>query len=168
MPLNKNFRTMKKTLIIIAAAAALLGFGCKKEICGCAPPPGSGDFEYFIFGTAYGECSGDCAKIFRLEGGKLFADDGLEYFIYKDEVPFQTTSLSAEKVDIAAELSQQFPMALLEEANGSIGCPDCRDQGMVFVKVKTADGQVRFWFIDPDEAKYAAFYKAVQEAVGKM
>lgn len=160
--------TMKKTLIIITAVVALLGFGCKKEICDCAPPPDTGDFEYFIFGTAYGECMGDCAKIFQLEGQQLFADDGLEYFLYKDNVPFQATSLSAEKVAIAAELSQQFPAALLDEANGSIGCPDCRDQGMMFVKFKTADGPVRFWFIDPDDAKYAAFCETVRVAVEKM
>ena len=158
---------MKKTLIIITAAVALLGFGCKKEICGCAPPPGTGDFEYFIFGTAYGECIGDCAKIFQLEGGKLFADDGLEYFIYKDVVPFQTTSLPAEKIVIAEKLLEQFPTALLDEANGQIGCPDCRDQGVMFVKIKTG-GQVRFWFIDPDEAKYAAFCEAIRGAVEKM
>ena len=157
---------MKKTLILLAATLALCS-GCEKE-CGCVPPPDSGDFEYFIFGTAYGMCIGDCAKIFQLEGQNLFPDDGLERMIHKDDVPFQTTSLPAEKVAIAAELSQQFPLALLDEANGQVGCPDCRDQGTTFIKIKTADGQVRFWFIDPDEAKYAAFSDAVREAVGKM
>lgn len=156
---------MKKILILLAATLALCS-GCEKE-CGCAPPPDSGDFEYFIFGTAYGECVGDCAKIFQLEGGKLFADDVVEH-LTSENVTFQTTSLSAEKVAIAAELSQQFPAALLDEANGQIGCPDCRDQGQMFVKVKTASGEVRFWFIDPDEAKYAAFTKAIREAVEKM
>ena len=158
---------MKKTLIIITAAAALLGFGCKKETIGCQFPFGSGDFEYFIFGTAHGMCIGDCAKIFQLEGGKLFADDVVEH-LTSENVTFQTTSLPAEKVAIATELSQQFPLALLDEANGQIGCPDCHDQGKMFVKVKTADGEIRFWFIDPDEAKYAAFSDAVRVAVEKM
>ncbi len=165
---KQKFITMRKTLIIISAAAALLGFGCKKEseTIGCQQP--TKDFEYFIFGTAYGECIGDCAKIFQLQGQQLFADDGLEYFLYKDVVPFQTTSLSAEKIAIAKELLEQFPLALLDEANGSVGCPDCRDQGMIFIKIKVTCDEARFWFIDPDEAKYAEFYKAVREAAEKM
>ena len=153
---------MKKMLILAAVA---LCFGCHQEPC-TDPFPDTGDFEYFIFGTSYGECGGDCAKIFKLEGSQLFADDGLEY-LSTEEVPFQTTGLSFEKRTLAVELSQQLPTDLLTETNGQIGCPDCRDQGTVFIKIKTG-GQVQFWFIDPDDAKYAAFCEAVREAVQKM
>lgn len=154
-----------KKMLVLAVFAALLGSGCEKE-CGCVPPPSIGDFEYFIFGTAQGMCVGDCAKIFKLEGEKLFADDVTEH-LSNENVTFQTTSLPADKVTLAAALSEQIPLSLLSEANGQIGCPDCYDQGTIFVKIKT-DGKEQFWFIDPDRAEYAEFCKAVREAVEEM
>lgn len=161
---KQKFHTMKK-ILALAFAAALLGFGCEKE-CGCVPPPQTNDFEYFIFGTAQGMCMGDCAKIFKLEGEKLFADDVVEHLI-NENVTFQTTSLTTDKVTLATVLRDQVPAELLSETKDRIGCPDCYDQGTIFIKIKT-DGQERFWFIDPDHAQYAEFCKAVREAVGQM
>jgi len=154
-----------KKMLVLAAFAALLGSGCEKE-CGCEPPPNNNDFEYFIFGTAYGMCMGDCAKLFKLEDGKLYADDVVEH-LTNENVTFQNTALTADKATLAAELRTKVPAALFSETSDRIGCPDCYDQGTIFVKIKT-DGKEQFWFIDPDRAEYAEFCKAVREAVEQM
>lgn len=154
---------MKK--MILLCAAALLTFGCRKEKCGCAPPPG-GDFEYFIFGTAYGECAGDCARIYKLQGSQLFADDGLEY-LTSAQVNFQSNALSSDKVALATALWEKFPNDLLDQPSGNIGCPDCRDQGTAFIKVRQG-GQDFYWMIDPDEVRYKEFTTAVRETVVQL
>lgn len=157
---------MKKLLFL--CAATLLAFGCKNKDCGCAPPPQASDLEYFAFGTAYGECGGDCARIFKLQGEQLFPDEGVEYLNYaSSEIPFQTTSLPSDKVALAKTLLGKVSSELLSEPVGSIGCPDCRDQGTVFVKVKIGEQEL-YWFIDPDEAKYKELSQAVSYTVSEL
>jgi len=110
---------------------------------------------------------GDCARIFKLENQQLFADDGLVYYTQND-IPFQTTSLSAEKVALAVALSEQVPAQLFDQPDGAIGCPDCRDQGGFLVEVKLSTGEVRRWNIDPDKEEYEAFCDAIRTAVNQI
>jgi hypothetical protein len=159
---------IEKIMKNVFLLALVLMLGCKKS-----EPAPTTEYEYFIFGSHYGECVGDCALLFKLEGQHLFADDELVYFtslayFANNDLPFQSTSLSAEKVALAVALSEQMPTELFDESDGVIGCPDCRDQGGYFVKVKLSNGEVRFWNIDPDKEEYEAFCDAIRTAVNQM
>lgn len=157
---------MKKWLFL--CVAALLAFGCQNKECGCEPPPEAGDLQYFIFGTAYGECGGDCARIFKLQGEQLFPDEGVEYLNYSSpEIPFQSNSLGADKVALAKTLLDKIPSDLRSQPTGPIGCPDCRDQGTAFVKVKVGQQEL-YWFIDPDEVKYKEFTQEIMHTVTEV
>jgi hypothetical protein len=147
---------MKKTLLFLAL---LLAFGCTRE---------SESDDYFIFGTAYGMCTGDCVTLFRLEGQNLYPDDNALYpLLSAEDIPFQTGSLPADKVALAEALKAQIPAKLLEEPDGNVGCPDCHDQGLYYVKTKTGD-MVREWRIDRDVEQYAAFCDSIRTTMEQL
>ncbi len=149
---------MKKTFVFLAF---LTVFGCKKET---VENP-----DYFIFGHAYGFCAGNCVTVFKLEGDTLFADDDASYQTLGEnqEIPFQSVSLPTEKVNLAKALQAQIPANLYHEPDGNVGCPDCRDQGLYYIKIKTGN-TVREWRIDPDSEQYSAFGDAIRETVDQL
>jgi len=151
---------MKNTLLFFAL---LLAFGCKKET------KDAGNFDYFIFGTAYGMCIDNCVTLFKLEGENLFADDNAQYTTLSDSenLPFKTTSLPADKVTLAKTLQTQIPINLFNEPNGNVGCPDCYDQGLYFVKIKIGD-TIHEWRIDRDVKEYAAFCELIRTTKEQM
>lgn len=149
---------MKKSLFLLF----VLFLGCKKDpIVQVAP-------DRFIFGSAYGECIGDCARLFKLENQKLFPDDGVVHLSYNsDDHPFQSQDLAADKVALAESLLAQLPAGLMNETEAVIGCPDCHDQGTIFIETKTGDA-VRRWYIDPDSEQYGSFCDSVRTTVNKL
>ncbi|MBK6930411.1 MAG: hypothetical protein IPH12_05905 [Saprospirales bacterium] len=140
--------------------SVLLFAACTKE-----PDVAPSTNDYFIFGTYYGECAGNCSHIFKLEGQNLFADD-MEY-LQPDDLVFQSQSLAPDKIALAAALEAQIPASLFDETAETIGCPDCHDQGGYLVKIKTGD-TVRQWFIDRDVPKYAAFCDSIAATVQQL
>ena len=150
---------MKKVLFLALLFAA-----------SCAKQPNEADpnaSDYFIFGIYYGECSGNCAVLFKLQGDQLYADENVTYLFPVAALAFQNQSLAADKVALAQNLYQNIPASLWNEKDGTIGCPDCRDQGGYYIKVST-DGKVREWFLDRDVAQYAAFCDSVSATVYKL
>lgn len=147
---------MKNTLLFLAL---LLAFGCKKET------KDAGNFDYFIFGTAYGMCptTVNCITLFKLEGENLYADDNtlITALLDSQNLPFQTTSLPADKVALAKTLQAQIPANLYNEPNGNVGCPDCYDQGLYYVQIKIGD-TIHEWRIDRDVEEYAAFCELIR------
>jgi hypothetical protein len=148
---------MKKTFVFLALLSVL---GCKRESVN--------NPDYFIFGYVNGFCLGNCVTLFKLEGDNLYpdADATIQQFAAGD-IPFQTSSLPAEKVVLAKVLQAQIPASIYDEPDGNVGCPNCADQGLYFIKIKTGD-TVREWRIDPDSQQYDAFGKAVQETLNQL
>lgn len=141
---------MKKTFVFLALLSML---GCKKE---CVD-----NSDYFIFGHAYGFCAGNCVTLFKIDGENLYADDDATYtMLSSPDIPFQGTSLPAEKVALAKALQAQMPANLYNEPDGNVGCPDCHDQGLYYIKIKNGD-TVREWRIDRDVPQYAAFCDSI-------
>lgn len=152
---------MKNTFLFLAL---LLAFSCKNQPETNIPQSA----DYFIFGTAHGMCLGDCVTLFKLKGQSLTADDNAQYaMLGSGDLPFQTTSLPAEKVALAETLRAQIPANLFKEPDGNIGCPDCYDQGLYFVQIKTGD-TVRDWRIDRDSKQYAAFCELIQTTMEQL
>jgi hypothetical protein len=131
---------MNLKLIPIASLILVLSF-CKKE-----EPI---NFEYFAFGTAYGECMGNCAKFFLIKDNNLYPDE-MDYYT-SSNIHFQSVALSKEKYNLAKELMENFPKYLKDNPNKTFGCPDCYDQGGIHIVIKEND-QTLTWDIDTNLA----------------
>lgn len=101
------------------------------------------------FGTYYGHCRGECATIYRIQDGALFADDNVTnlYEYFEKEIPFQQTALPDSEYQKAKVLLETFPKAILDLQESTIGIPDAHDQGGIFLEYEEADFKRR-WFLD--------------------
>ncbi|MEZ4981145.1 MAG: hypothetical protein R2769_06065 [Saprospiraceae bacterium] len=101
--------------------------------------------EQFVFAVYYGECQGNCFTGFKMQEGEIFPD--IEDFGYQEEYDFSTTPLSQEEYELASELLDEFPKELLDSRKDTYGCPDCTDQGVVYLELQTKNG-IRKWMLD--------------------
>jgi len=106
------------------------------------------DIEYFTFGTAYGECSGNCAIFFMIKDNNLYPDD---FDYYSGTLSFKNEPLSDEKYNLAKRLVDDFPDYLLKNVDKTFGCPDCADQGGIHIEIKN-NGKISSWHIDTSVA----------------
>ncbi len=100
--------------------------------------------DYFIFGTGYGECIGNCSHYYSINNGKIYSDDMLAAY---ELMKFSNTPLSNEKYLLAKPLLDSFPQYLKNNPNITIGCPDCVDQGRIYIEF-SQNGQIVHWNID--------------------
>ena len=113
----------------------------------------SSSFEHLLFGHFYGECLGDeCIELFRLETEKLFEDD-LDQYPHRDKAyQGNYVELSTEKFNQVKDLKDHFTLALLAEDRIIFGCPDCADQGGLYLEYGV-EGQSAFWILDNNQAE---------------
>jgi len=97
-----------------------------------------------IFGHFYGECIGEgCVETFKLTDKKLFEDSNDNYFA----TDFNFVELENEKFEQVKDLMDYLPIQLLSAKENIFGCPDCADQGGLFIQY-TDNGNVKSWRID--------------------
>jgi hypothetical protein len=63
------------------------------------------------------------------------------------QTPFQNQSLDAKSVNKAKELLKAFPKELLGVNGEIIGCPNCADEGALYVEIKLKGQETRYWLI---------------------
>jgi hypothetical protein len=131
-------------LYLLLPLYILILTGCAKK---ATPETAAAMPERFAFGTAYGECGGNCATFYLLNDGKIYLDD-MEYFT--GPLSFANIALDDEKYRKAKQLAINIPSYLLN--NPTFGCPDCHDQGLVYIEYKR-DGKLMYWKIDNDTDK---------------
>jgi hypothetical protein len=150
------------------AFLSLLAFACSRQP-DPEPIPQPNVAEVFIFGSFYGECSGNCATFFKLQGNNLFQENSLGYYDYSNpaNIVFDSFSLSTAQSNLAANLLSQIPSSLSEVPNGSIGCPDCADQGGYVIYIKN-QGAERYWVIDPQEEEYKTLCDKIRNTLSQM
>jgi hypothetical protein len=136
---------MKK--IVLTFAVTFILFSCKKE--------NTTKFDSFVFGTSYGYCVGNCANFFLIEDGNLYADD-MERLT--TPLKFKTDKLSVDKYNLAKQLRTDFPAYLKQNPNKTFGCPDCADQGSIYIEA-TINGKTETWLIDTDTTQQPAAIK---------
>lgn len=126
--------------------------------------------DYLIFGKFYGFCGGNCTQLYKMTNTELFADN-IDRFEHNKEVTFDKTNLGAAKIEIAKTVCSQYANDIKNEKSDRIGCPDCFDQGNIYVELKQ-NGKVQKWFIDPTvnaQPEYLKpFAKAIEDAVTKL
>ncbi|WP_306640560.1 hypothetical protein [Sanyastnella coralliicola] len=88
--------------------------------------------ESITFGHFYGECAGDgCVETYRLTGSNLYKDVADNY---PGAGPYEFVLLSNEAYISALPVLTELPQELLNEESEEIGCPDCADQGGIFIE----------------------------------
>ena len=101
--------------------------------------------DYLIFGHFYGECLGEeCVENFKLTDTKLFEDINDSY---AGHIPFDFLELGNDKYIKVNDLASFFPPDLLKETMETFGCPDCADQGGIYIEYKKNE-DIHKWKID--------------------
>jgi hypothetical protein len=141
-----------------------LAFACNKT----EPLVESRSFEYLIFGHFYGECSGEeCIELFRLDPQHLFEDE-LDQYPQRDKAyQGNFVELSSEKFNLVKDLKDYFPLALMVEDKSVFGCPDCADQGGLYLEY-SSDSQSQYWIIDSNRAEIPNYLRDFVDRVHEM
>lgn len=116
----KKTTKMKPVLLVLMLGMMMFG-SCNKSNDLFDPS----SVEHFSFGTSYGMCIGDCAKLFAIANGQLFPDTLSTH--YTGTVGFSSKPLADAKYQLAKELLDNFPVYLYNYADTTFGCPDCAD-----------------------------------------
>lgn len=127
---------MQKIVWFILIGGSLLS-GCQRD----NGVPG----DYFVFGVAYGFCMSDCAQLYQMKEGKLFADSMDKY--PGEPLKFLNTPMSDDDYMKAKALLDSLPDYFLQHPDQTIGCPDCADQGGYHLLLRQ-DGVEHFWHVD--------------------
>ncbi len=130
---------MKKIITAIIICSLLTA--CVKENNRSLPE------NSFAFGSYQFLCFDDCAKLYKIEDQQLYADNSNSYV---NPLVFSSTALANDKYLLAKPLQDSFPVYLEAHTDTSYGCPDCHDQGMIYI-AKTTNGIKRIWTIDTEE-----------------
>ena len=129
--------------------------------------------DKLVFGTYYGMCRIDCINIYCVESNQLQKDDSvtygkLDWFYYFTP----TRKMDAAKHKFAKGLLSQVPMELLSRNRTTIGCPDCADQGGIFIQAMSGpvSATLKLDITDTEEqsAEVIAFKKKILEAVAYL
>ena len=115
---------MKKALAILLLCVGV--FSCDEDVF----PYHSTD--YLIFGSFGNECSGDCMTAYRVTDLKVEEDDWTQRFS-NDYQFIPTRLLDSDALQRAQELMENLPADLINNDEERYGCPDCADQGAVFL-----------------------------------
>lgn len=104
--------------------------------------------DFLVFGHFYGECMGEqCVEIFKLTDSKLFEDINDNDL----ETDFNFIELVNGEFEQVKDLIDYFPNQLLSENDTTFGCPDCYDQGGLFIQYSES-GNVKSWIIDQSQS----------------
>jgi hypothetical protein len=102
--------------------------------------------DYIIFGSSACECVGQCIVLYKLDDLHLYKMSNKVQFCTKPS-DIHWTQQPDSSFKKASVLKQNTPM-ILKEKGGTVGCPDCADQGTVIFEIKKSSGDVN-WRLDP-------------------
>ena len=141
--------------MIIGLSALLVSF-CSKE-----DGLTLNDNDYFVFGHFYGFCIGeDCVKVFKLTKDQLFEDTTDNYLA----TDFDFIPMGKEKFELVKDLIHAIPDQLLKEDKGTIGCPDCADQGGLYIEISNK-GRIQSWRIDQNKSAVPTYLNDLMDQV---
>lgn len=147
-------------------ATALLLTSCKKE-------EKTTSADELVFGNFYGFCVDDCFNAFGINGQQLQRDTATHYLY--NYLNYNFTG----HITLHDSLHQQFssllssiPAELFNHTEKTYGCPDCHDQGGVYVELNR-DGVKRRFSIDNDSTsdqspEIIAFKEQVRNAANVL
>ncbi len=107
--------------------------------------------DQMIFGIFCGECSHDCATMYRynMQGNQnsLFVDHTDSYFKNQGKLNFATEITDKKKFAIAAEIVKNIPNSLLttKKNTETFGCPDCSDGCGIYFEIQQCTTNKKFY-----------------------
>ncbi len=120
--------------------------------------------DFIIFGKEYGHCQGDCIHLFKIQDGKIYADDLSRAQFGKGAFSFNSNPLDQEYFKLAEELTEAVNKEMLAIAPGTYGIPDAHDQGGVYFGIGQNE-TIKLWFADPVVGRIP---KPMQQLVQKI
>lgn len=134
---------MDNLKLILYTLTFLVFCSCDKEV---SNELNEGDF--LIFGHFYGECIGEgCVETYKLTSSKVYEDTNDNYL----ETDFSFIKLGNDKFKEVKYLIDFLPNELLESDEDNFGCPDCLDQGGLFIQY-SKNGNIKSWRIDQSKS----------------
>lgn len=147
---------MKTVTLIVLSFALTLFSSCDKDTGN-----GVAETDYLIFGDFYGECIGpNCVNTYKLTDTKLYMDLQKNY----SSTDFRFVRLDQTSFENVYDLKDYFPSDLLDESDDVIGCPDCLDQGGIFISYSN-NGVIKTWRIDNSKDAVPAYLHAFMDKV---
>lgn len=117
--------------------------------------------DYLIFGHFHGMCMGDgCIVNFKLTGDKLYEDLKKDY----SHTKFEFVLLNNDKFEQVKNLMDFFPSKLLNEKEYTLGCPDCADQGGLFIEL-SKNGVIKSWRIDSQKEAVPTYLHSFMDKI---
>ena len=137
---------MKNLLFYFLAPVLVMTFSsCQDDVNQNTEP------DYIIVGHFYGMCQGEqCVEIFKITDKELFEDSK---DIYPARDVFANTDFSAlsdDQFQKATSIISNFPKEILNDDEPVMGCPDCHDQGGLYIEYKKGNSR-KFWLLDNDK-----------------
>ena len=136
----------------------LLAMSCEKNDLNPEPT--------LVFGEAFGYCVGDCAHFYKINDHQIYKDD-IERF-WTDPPTFNPAPLSDSEYELAQSLLTNFPEYLLQNPNQTYGCPDCADQGGIYIfytKGKATNSWRIDTYIDNQPTEIRAYLKELRDVI---
>lgn len=119
--------------------------------------------DYLIFGHFYGMCVGErCVEIYKLTETRLYEDVNDNYLL----TDFNFKRLSNYLFEQVRDLPGYLPDELLNTDEDTFGCPDCADQGGIFIQL-SQNGTVRTWKIDQMKSNVPDYLNAFVDKVNE-
>ena len=145
---NINRKKMKSLKYLFSVCIILTFLSCNQD-----DDIKVNDIDYLIFGHFYGQCFGDdCVQTFKLTQTKLFEDSVDDY----SGSTFSFSELPNGKFEEVKGLIDAIPSQLLNAKEYSFGCPDCADQGGIFIQY-SQNGKVKGWRIDQSKESIPSY-----------
>jgi hypothetical protein len=120
--------------------------------------------DYLIFGKFYGFCGGEtCIETYKLTSSTLYEDTKDAYRAIDG---FEFVPLSTAKFLLVKDISADIPDALMKEDDKTFGCPDCYDQGGIFIQISKKE-VVHSWFIDMTKRDVPDYLHHLMDAVNE-
>jgi len=119
--------------------------------------------DYIIFGHFHGMCIGEnCIENFKLTGDTLYEDLKNDY----SHTDFEFVAMNNDKFEQVKNLMDFFPSKLLNEKESVLGCPDCADQGGLFIEL-SKNGIVKSWRIDSQKEAVPSYLHSFMNKVNE-
>ena len=132
----------------------------------CHKDPRVSAINEIVFGTYYNNCGGTCFHIYRIDNNKLQKDTSVQYFgSYRDFVFSPDRTLTQAQYNSVQYLVDEVPDDMLNITTKVYGCPDCYDQGGIYISITRNGANTRYLFDTKGSPDEPAAYKAYREKI---